>query len=106
MADDEGKRVFGANLGGAEPIYGRNASGEVGNGFPDKVTAFHADIAVRGRYGKPCLDCGAPVQRIVYAQNEVNDCSGYQDDGRLFAVLALSRRTKSTGPRRLEELEN
>ncbi len=77
---------------------------EVGEGFPEKVTAFHAGMAVHGRYGKPCPDCSAPVQRIVYASREINYCAGCQTAGRLLADRALSRLLKDDWPKRLEEL--
>jgi len=64
---------------------------EVGEGFPEKVTAFREGMAVHGRYGKPCPDCGAPVQRIVYAENETNYCARCQTGGKLLADRALSR---------------
>jgi formamidopyrimidine-DNA glycosylase len=73
--------------------------------FPEKVTAFRDGMAVHGRYGKPCPDCGAPVQRIVYADNESNYCAGCQTGGRLLADRALSRLLKGDWPRTLEELE-
>jgi len=78
---------------------------EVGDGFPEKVTAFREGMAVHGRYGQPCPDCGAPVQRIVYAQNEANYCVPCQTGGRLLADRALSRLLKKDWPRTLEELE-
>ncbi len=78
---------------------------EVGDGFPEKVTAFHAEMAVHGRYGSPCPACGAPVQRIVYASSETNYCPGCQTDGRILADRSLSRILKDDFPRSLEELE-
>jgi formamidopyrimidine-DNA glycosylase len=79
---------------------------EVGDGFPEKVTAFREDFAVHGRYRQPCPACGAPVQRIVYAQkNDANYCPGCQTGGRLLADRSLSRLLKRDWPRTLEELE-
>jgi formamidopyrimidine-DNA glycosylase len=78
---------------------------EVGEGFPEKVTAFREGMAVHGRYREPCPDCGAPVQRIVYAENETNYCAGCQTGGRVLADRALSRLLRSDWPRTLEELE-
>jgi formamidopyrimidine-DNA glycosylase len=78
---------------------------ESGEGFPEKVTAFREGMAVHGRYRKPCPDCGAPVQRIVYAENETNYCARCQCGGRLLADRALSRLLKADWPRSLEELE-
>jgi formamidopyrimidine-DNA glycosylase len=78
---------------------------EVGEGFPDRVTAFREGMAVHGRFREPCPECGAPVQRIAYAENEVNYCARCQNEGRLLADRALSRLLKKDWPRTLEELE-
>lgn len=78
---------------------------ETGDGFPDKVTAFREDMAVHGRFGKPCPDCGSPVQRIRYASNETNYCAACQTEGRVLADRALSRLLGKDWPRSLEELE-
>ena len=74
--------------------------------FPEKVTAFRDGMAVHGRYGKPCPDCGAPVQRIRYASNETNYCARCQTGGRVLADRSLSRLLRSDWPRSLEELSN
>jgi len=73
--------------------------------WPEKVTAFHPAMAVHGRFGQPCPDCGSPVQRIVYATNEANYCARCQTGGRLLADRALSRLLKKDWPRSIEELE-
>jgi formamidopyrimidine-DNA glycosylase len=78
---------------------------ETGEGFPEGVTAFREGMAVHGRYGRPCPDCGAPVQRIVHAENETNYCARCQTGGRLLADRALSRLLKQDWPRSLEEME-
>jgi formamidopyrimidine-DNA glycosylase len=78
---------------------------EVGDGFPETVTAFRGAMAVHGKYRQPCPVCGAPVQRIVYSQNECNYCPGCQTGGKVLADRALSRLLKHDWPRRLEELE-
>ncbi len=78
---------------------------QAGGGFPRKVTAFRDGMAVHGRYGKPCPDCGAPIQRIRYAENETDYCPPCQTGGRLLADRALSRLLKKDWPRTLEELE-
>ena len=78
---------------------------QTGDGFPDKVTAFHEDMAVHGRYREPCPDCGSPVQRIAYAENECNYCATCQNEGRLLADRSLSRLLKKDWPRTLDELE-
>ena len=72
--------------------------------FPGKVTAFHEAMAVHGRYGKPCPVCGAPVQRIVYADNETNYCARCQTGGRILADRALSRLLHDDWPRNIDEL--
>ncbi len=71
--------------------------------FPEHVTAFREGMAVHGRFGKPCPVCGAPVQRIVYAENEANYCARCQTGGRLLADRALSRLLREDWPRKLEE---
>ena len=78
---------------------------ETGDGFPEKVTAFWPGMAVHGRFGEPCPDCGSPVQRIIYAENEANYCAKCQTDGKLLADRSLSRLLKSDWPRTLEEME-
>lgn len=78
---------------------------EAGEKFPERVTAFRPEMAVHGKYGQPCPDCGAPVQRILYAENEANYCAGCQTGGKLLADRALSRLLKADWPRSLEELE-
>ncbi len=78
---------------------------QTGDGFPDKVTAFRPEMAVHGRYGKPCPECGAPVQRIIYAENETNYCARCQTGGRLLADRSLSRLLKKDWPRTVDELE-
>ena len=80
-------------------------SAEARAAFPEKVTAFREGMAVHGRYGQPCPVCGAPVQRIVHAENETNYCAVCQTGGRLLADRALSRLLRQDWPRTLEELE-
>ncbi len=78
---------------------------EVGDGFPEKVTAFREGMAVHGRFGQPCPVCGTAVQRIVYAENETNYCPRCQTGGKVLADRSLSRLLKDDWPRTLEELE-
>jgi formamidopyrimidine-DNA glycosylase len=78
---------------------------EMGTGFPEKVTAFRPNMAVHGKYRKPCPACGSPVQRIVHAENETNYCARCQTGGKLLADRSLSRLLKQDWPRTLEELE-
>jgi formamidopyrimidine-DNA glycosylase len=77
---------------------------ETGAGFPEKVTAFRPEMAVHGRYNQPCPDCGSPVQRIVYAENETNYCARCQTGGKLLADRALSRLLKGDWPKSIDEL--
>jgi formamidopyrimidine-DNA glycosylase len=78
---------------------------EVGNEFPEKVTAFREGMAVHGRYKLPCPVCGSPVQRIRYADNETNYCARCQTGGRLLADRAMSRLLKQDWPRSIDEVE-
>jgi formamidopyrimidine-DNA glycosylase len=78
---------------------------EVGQNFPEKVTAFHATMAVHGKFGEPCPVCGTRVQRIRYASNETNYCPTCQTGGKLLADRALSRLLKQDWPKNLAELE-
>jgi formamidopyrimidine-DNA glycosylase len=78
---------------------------ETGKNFPEKVTAFRPEMAVHGKYRKPCPVCGSPVQRIVHAENETNYCAQCQTGGKLLADRSLSRLLKEDWPRSLEEME-
>jgi formamidopyrimidine-DNA glycosylase len=77
---------------------------EAGAGFPANVTAFRPEMAVHGKYGQPCPVCAAPVQRIVYAENETNYCARCQTGGTILADRALSRLLKSSWPRSIDAL--
>ncbi len=77
---------------------------ETGDRFPENVTAFREEMAVHGRYGKPCPVCGSPVQRIVYSDNETNYCARCQTGGRLLADRALSRLLHEDWPKSIDEL--
>ena len=88
-----------------EVIRLRAMRAEAGDGFPEKVTAFRADMAVHGRYGQACPRCGDPVQRIVHADNEVNYCATCQVGGKVLADRSLSRLLKDEWPRTIEEWE-
>ena len=78
---------------------------EAGEGFPEGVTAFRPEFAVHGKFKQPCPVCGAPVQRIVYAENETNYCARCQTGGVVLADRALSRLLKKSWPRSIDELE-
>ncbi len=104
LDEAETGRLFAAARGTLEDWMARLVA-ETGDGFPEKVTAFRPEMAVHGRFGRPCPACGAPVQRIVHAANETNYCARCQTGGRLLADRALSRLLKADWPRTLEELE-
>jgi formamidopyrimidine-DNA glycosylase len=78
---------------------------EVGDHFPEKVTAFRDEMAVHGKFGQPCPRCGSPVQRIAYANNECNYCATCQTGGKLLADRTLSRLLGEDWPQTLEELD-
>lgn len=103
LTDEEITRLFNATrevlLEWTDRLR-KEAAGE----FPGKVTAFHEEMAVHGRYGKPCPVCGSPVQRIRYASNETNYCARCQTEGKLLADRALSRLLKQDWPRSIDEL--
>jgi formamidopyrimidine-DNA glycosylase len=77
---------------------------DAGQDFPEQVSAFRPEMAVHGRFGKPCPACGAPVQRIRYADNETNYCPKCQTGGRILADRSLSRLLKDDWPRTIDEL--
>ncbi len=77
---------------------------DAGDDFPEKVTAFREGMAVHGRYNQPCPVCGAPVQRIVYADNETNYCARCQTGGKLLADRALSRLLHGDWPKSIDDL--
>ena len=104
LDDDEVQRLYAAIRSELE-LWAERLRVEVGEGFPDKVTAFRPEMAVHGKYREPCPRCGDPIQRIVHAENESNYCVTCQTGGRLLADRALSRLLKSDWPRTLEELD-
>jgi formamidopyrimidine-DNA glycosylase len=104
LPPDEMARLHAATLAILDEWTDRLRA-EVGDGFPDKVTAFRPEMAVHGKYREPCPVCGKPVQRIRYADNEANYCAECQTGGRLLADRSLSRLLKQNWPRTLEELE-
>lgn len=105
LADDEVARLFEAARGTLAEWTARLGA-DAGDGFPEHVTAFRDGMAAHCRYGKPCPDCGAPIQRIVYAKNETNYCPGCQTGGKVLADRALSRLLKKDWPRTLDALES
>jgi formamidopyrimidine-DNA glycosylase len=104
LTDDEVRRLYEASRVTLNQWIARLQEQE-GDGFPEKVTAFHEEMAVHGKYGQPCPDCGSPVQRVVYAANEANYCAECQTGGRLLADRSLSRLLREDWPRTLDELE-
>ncbi len=104
LSEEQMERLYGATRKTLEAWIVRLRA-QTGEGFPEQVTAFREGMAVHGRYGQPCPDCGSPVQRIRYADNETNYCARCQTGDRLLADRALSRLLKSDWPRTLEELE-
>ena len=105
LSDEEVQRLYDATRQTLTQWIAR-LQAEAGGNFPEKVTAFHDGMAAHGRYGQPCPDCGAPIQRIVYAENESNYCANCQTAGRLLADRSLSRLLRDDWPRTLEELES
>ena len=104
LTDEETARLYETTRGTLREWTDRLRRG-VADGFPEVVTAFRDGMAVHGRYGQPCPVCAAPVQRIVYAQNEANYCARCQTGGRLLADRVLSRVLHNDWPRTLDELE-
>jgi formamidopyrimidine-DNA glycosylase len=105
LGDAEVRRLYDAARAVLEEWLGRLRA-EVGDGFPEKVTAFREGMAVHGRFGKPCPVCGTAVQRIVYAENETNYCPRCQTGGQVLADRSLSRLLKGDWPRSIEEWES
>jgi formamidopyrimidine-DNA glycosylase len=104
LKDDEWARLYAATIDTLRQWTDRLV-GEAARGFPEKVTAFREEMAVHGRYGKPCPRCLEPVQRIRYADNETNYCACCQTGGKLLADRGLSRLLGADWPRTLDELE-
>jgi formamidopyrimidine-DNA glycosylase len=103
LSDEELLRLYDATRATLR-LWIDHLRGEVKDGFPEKVTAFRPEMAVHGRFKQPCPVCGAPVQHIVYADNECNYCAKCQTGGRLLADRSLSRLLKDDWPRSLDEL--
>jgi formamidopyrimidine-DNA glycosylase len=104
MKPEEIKRLYEATKQTLTQ-WTENLRKETGAKFPEKVTAFREEMAVHGRYGKPCPRCGAKVQRIRYASNETDYCPHCQTAGKLLADRSLSRLLRQDWPRTPEELE-
>jgi formamidopyrimidine-DNA glycosylase len=104
IRDDEIERLFAATKATLEEWTSRLRA-EAGESFPEKVTAFHEEMAVHGRFGEPCRVCEAPVQRIRYASNETNYCARCQTGGKLLADRALSRLLGKDWPKSIDDIE-
>jgi formamidopyrimidine-DNA glycosylase len=104
MGEEEIRRLFTATRHTLTQ-WTDNLRAEAGGKFPEHVTAFREQMAVHGKYGKPCPRCGAKIQRIRYASNETNYCARCQTGGKLLADRSLSRLLREDWPRTLEELE-
>ncbi len=104
MTDDQIAHLFEA-MRETLRLWRDRLVAEADRAWPEKVTAFRPEMAAHGRYGKPCPACGAPIQRIRYADNETNYCPRCQTGGRLLADRALSRLLHKDWPRTLDELE-
>lgn len=105
LSNEEFERLRRATVAGLTEWIERLRQ-ETGEDFPEKITAFHPEMAVHGRFGEPCPRCGGPVQRIVYVERETNYCPGCQTGGRLLADRAISRLLAADWPRTVEELED
>jgi formamidopyrimidine-DNA glycosylase len=105
LGDDDATRLFAATQSVLHEWTDRLRR-ETGDTFPEKVTAFREGMAVHGRFKLPCPVCGAPVQRIRYADNETNYCARCQTGGRLLADRSLSRLLKGDWPRSIDELDD
>jgi formamidopyrimidine-DNA glycosylase len=104
IRDEEIARLFGATKSTLEEWTARLRA-DVGDSFPEKVTAFREEMAVHGRFGEPCRVCEAPVQRIRYASNETNYCARCQTGGKLLADRALSRLLGKDWPKSIDDIE-
>jgi formamidopyrimidine-DNA glycosylase len=104
LSEEESARLFEATRAVLVEWTDRlraEAQGE----FPEGVTAFRPQMAVHGRHRMPCPVCGAPVQRIVRAENESNYCPRCQTGGNILSDRSLARLLKEDWPRTLDELE-
>lgn len=103
LTDEETERLFNSSKDVMDR-WTRKRIEETGDGFPTKVTAFHPDMAVHGKFGEPCPVCTAPIQKIVAGSRETNYCPGCQTGGKILADRSLSRLLKDDWPKTLEEL--
>ena len=104
LAEEQWQRLYIATRDTLQ-LWIDRLNAEAAQAFPEKVTAFRKDMAAHGRFGQPCPSCGAPIQRIRYADNETNYCPQCQTNGKVLADRSLSRLLGSDWPRTLDELE-
>lgn len=104
LSDDEVSRLYSAAHQTLTCWIDRLRE-QTGESFPEKVTAFRPEMAVHGKYQQPCPQCGHPVQRIRYSDNECNYCPGCQTDGRILSDRSLARLLKEDWPKTLDDLE-
>jgi formamidopyrimidine-DNA glycosylase len=103
LADDDVSRLFAATRAVLMEWIERLRR-EAGEAFPGNVTAFRPEMAVHGKFGRPCPVCGTAVQRIVYAETECNYCARCQTGGKLLADRSLSRLLKASWPRSIDDI--
>jgi formamidopyrimidine-DNA glycosylase len=104
LTPDEWQRLYDATRSTLS-LWTDRLVAEAKTKFPEGVTAFRPEMAVHGRFSKPCPRCGSPIQRIRYADNETNYCATCQTGGKVLADRSLSRLLGSDWPRTLDELE-
>ncbi len=104
LSDEEVARLHTATIATLKEWIERLRD-ESGGEFPEKVTAFREEMAVHGKFGKPCPICGTKVQRIVYAENESNYCPRCQTGGKILSDRSLARLLKGDWPKTIDELE-
>jgi formamidopyrimidine-DNA glycosylase len=104
LTEEQWQRLFTATRDTLQ-LWIDRLNAEAAQAFPEKVTAFRKDMVVHGRFGQPCPTCGAPIQRIRYADNETNYCPQCQTEGKVLADRSLSRLLGKDWPRTLDELE-
>jgi formamidopyrimidine-DNA glycosylase len=105
LSDEEIERLHAATKRSLR-VWTDRLRTEAGDAFPSRVTAFRPEMAVHGKFGQPCPVCGTVVQRIRYAENEVNYCPRCQTGGKLLADRSLSRLLHSDWPKTIEEWED
>ena len=104
LSQEESQRLFTA-CQETLTLWTERLRQDTGDGFPERVTAFREEMAVHGKYGKPCPVCGTSVQRIRYAENEINYCPRCQTNGKMLADRSLSRLLHDEWPKTIEEWE-